>query len=43
VAELGGGRRGFILERNILEGVIFVIINSYFDSFKFVVWLYINY
>jgi hypothetical protein len=27
-AELGGGRRGFILGCNILEGVIFVIINN---------------
>jgi hypothetical protein len=27
-AELGGGRRGFIPGRTILEGVIFVIINN---------------
>jgi hypothetical protein len=28
VVELGGGRRGFISEHNILEGVIFVIIKN---------------
>jgi hypothetical protein len=27
-AELGGGRRGFILGRTILEDIIFVIINN---------------
>jgi hypothetical protein len=47
------GRRGFIPGRNILECVIFVMINNWFDIFNFVkyrylvktqqVWLYINY